>query len=297
MEFSHRDKALYNYLVSEYLSRRLIQISPEKSDYLASTLNNIGICLYQQGRSSKAISYFEEAKKIRGKNKDLDGTSRSLHYLSICHEANKDYDEAMECVNEIKSIRDNQQDFSGILEEEKEKLEEELQERQKQHDRQGVAGINCDLGMIYERMRTELMDNSETCHGYTAKIDKLNQEAKKHYRSSLETKALPEACIAQILNHLGEIYFFENNLIEAKRLVEASLQTSRNLEKGYLHSVDQLYLTAHHCTLVKYSPEGRGSIEAWIAHSYQILANICLAEGDTDKAREYMDDSLKRKCA
>jgi len=296
--FENYDDALSNYYLVEhcleYLKTSKKDGSPvatlnniEINDYLASIKNNIGICIYQQARTGSAIPYFEKAEEIRRENNDIDGRSRSLLYLSICYieDDNKDDDKAMTCVNEIIKIRKKQHVFSGTLEEEKIILKRELQERQNQHDLQGVAGIKCDLGMICERMRNELETNSDN----RPKIDELNKEAINYYSESLVTKSLPEACNAQILYRLAAIYKSKGKFTDARKYAEKSLKKGKLLYKGDIDVLDQLYVAAQHCTLIQYYPEGRGNVGAWIEHPKRMLADISKKEGKNDKLIDYTD--------
>ena len=292
MDETKYDEALKCYGLVKKASE---QLGNEKCT--AAALNNMGIIYRKKGILDKAIQCFKEARKIRENNGDRDAECRSLHYLSICSEENQDHLSAKDYVRDIKRLRSSkkphhpncpanltdcpinpiQPDIPSYLE--RMAYEGYLKEREIYNDQQGIAGVKCDLGRISEQM-----GNIE--------------DAKTYFSEALEIDSAPPACEALICNQLGEIYLKEKDFKEAKRYFQLGYQKSILLENANPASkedLDQLRLTAAHCTLVTGIQWGQEQgVRAWIAHSLQKLGEIALMQNDYNKARDNFNQNLHR---
>jgi len=290
MDVTKYDEALKCYGVVKSASEKL-----GNKKCTAAALNNMGIIYRKKGILDKAIECFKEARKIREDIRDRDAECRSLHYLSICSEENQDYLVARDYASDIERLRSSknhpncpanradclispiQPDIPSYLE--RMVHEGYLKEREIYNDLQGIAGIKCDLGRISEQM---------------GNID----DAKAYFSEALDIDSAPPACEALICNQLGEIYLKEKNFVEARSYFRQGYQKSILLEKANPASeedLDQLRLTATHCTLVTGIQWGQErGVRAWIANSLQKLGEIALMQSDYKEARDIFNQNLHR---
>ncbi len=272
-------------------------------DSSPTILNRLGLIYYRMGENSKALDFYEGARKIYQETGNKSGEGAILNNISRIYDARGDYDRALTYLEASLKIRQETQDkfgegatlnnmataahARGDYDTALEYLEASLKIRQEIGDKSGEGATLNNISQIYDAR-----GDYDTALEYLEASLKIFQETQD------------KSAEGTTLNNISQIFRARGDYDTALTYMEASLKISQEIgdKSGEGTTLNNMATAAHargdYDTALVYleaSLKIRREIQEKPGEGVALnnISQIFRARGDYDTALEYLETSLK----
>ncbi|MDF1672764.1 MAG: tetratricopeptide repeat protein [Vicingaceae bacterium] len=190
------------------------------------TLNNIGLIYKRQGDIENALKYYFRSLEIEEEINNKQGIAAALNNIAVIYKDQIDAFIKMQYSKEkINKKRNQALDF----------YRRSLEIYSDLDDQQGLAIVYNNIGSVYRNHVEDMLKNSENQDSIKVKT----QKSLEYYYKSLDIEKslnnLQGIAISQV--NIGVVHLRQNNLLEAKKFGEKSMELSKKV--GFPESIQK----------------------------------------------------------